>query len=1054
MLSPADKRTIALRARTLSERIASTLSRRGDRASAEVFSAHSSALEALDLWNRAFSLGDAEVFVRRLSWDGLDLEQALAAVSETEPGRAEPDEPSWIAWLDVIAREVVSDGDLSESDRQLPFAEVWFALATVARGALRRLRPTISTEISPTALEAFTRQLAKELAFVGELALYREFRAFAETASDDKYRTFVRATLEDGFSSMATKYPFLARQVVMLLESWTSALTELFDRLDADRVEIAATFGTGHAPGAVVGVEPGLSDPHHGRRRVAVLTFESGLRLVYKPRDVGGERAFGDFLGWLTARGLQPQQRVMRVLARPTHGWVEYIEHATFTNGDDVREYFRRSGGLLCLARLLRGRDLHWENVIASTGGPVIVDAELLMHPAVSGEQEPSALTTGLLTVLQSGPDGETVDVGGLRGDRIRAGPTAERVWSDLGSDAIAFSASRLPIPPKKNCVVLNGTVIPPDDYASEILAGFEQTYRFVADRRDEILAPDGPLGPARKFRTRFLFRPSHQYAAALQALADPKYQGDGLRWGCALEALNRRFRSSVERPRAWALVGAERHALERLDLPYFWAPSDGTAVHAEDESLVTGYFARSGLDAVADGLRKMSQDALGEDSRVLSRALGQSTRSRFSTPLSLPTPDPNGKQPDHRLILTATASWIGEELLAKAEHGSVMRWRYAPVADPGSVEAHRLYDGTSGIALFLAALGAVSGEARWIDAVAAACAPIRTIDRRVGKNDGRTPIGVATGLGSLVYAMTTIGHLLGAASYTQLAVELAASLTPEVIDADPSTDVSDGCAGAVLALLAVHEAAPNEGFLERAVYGGRRLLIRQVDAGEGAAWPSHDGVMLAGFAHGAAGIAYALARLYKATGDEAFLAAVNRAHAYERSVFSAAARNWPVLRSGHDTAVGAAMMTAWCHGAPGIVLARALAASLIDDPAMHLEIAAGIETTARLGAAQADHLCCGNMGRAEVLFTAGHCLKSLEPIGAAFKIAGSVVTRARDQGHFKLSASGFEYEVFDPGFFRGLSGIGYALLRFAKPAKLPSVLGFVASAPTGASGA
>jgi GNAT superfamily N-acetyltransferase len=52
-------------------------------------------------------------------------------------------------------------------------------------------------------------------------------------------------------------------------------------------------------------------------------------------------------------------------------------------------------------------------------------------------------------------------------------------------------------------------------------------------------------------------------------------------------------------------------------------------------------------------------------------------------------------------------------------------------------------------------------------------------------------------------------------------------------------------------------------------------------------------------------------------------------------------------------------------------------------------------------------------------------------------------VARAREKKHFRLASSGFEYPVFDPGFFQGLSGIGYQLLRVAAPSVVPSVLAF-----------
>ena len=60
-----------------------------------------------------------------------------------------------------------------------------------------------------------------------------------------------------------------------------------------------------------------------------------------------------------------------------------------------------------------------------------------------------------------------------------------------------------------------------------------------------------------------------------------------------------------------------------------------------------------------------------------------------------------------------------------------------------------------------------------------------------------------------------------------------------------------------------------------------------------------------------------------------------------------------------------------------------------------------------------------------------------------AWQLAEVVVDRAVARGHFRLSGPGVDYRVFDPGFFRGLSGIGYVLLRLAAPDRLPSIAGF-----------
>ncbi len=84
----------------------------------------------------------------------------------------------------------------------------------------------------------------------------------------------------------------------------------------------------------------------------------------------------------------------------------------------------------------------------------------------------------------------------------------------------------------------------------------------------------------------------------------------------------------------------------------------------------------------------------------------------------------------------------------------------------------------------------------------------------------------------------------------------------------------------------------------------------------------------------------------------------------------------------------------------------------------------------------------CGNLGRIGFLFYAS--LKdnddSLRKI--AYKTAGYLIERASNNGHYDLLADGSD-GFMNPGFFQGLSGIGYEFLRMAYPEKFPSVLIF-----------
>jgi lantibiotic modifying enzyme len=85
-------------------------------------------------------------------------------------------------------------------------------------------------------------------------------------------------------------------------------------------------------------------------------------------------------------------------------------------------------------------------------------------------------------------------------------------------------------------------------------------------------------------------------------------------------------------------------------------------------------------------------------------------------------------------------------------------------------------------------------------------------------------------------------------------------------------------------------------------------------------AWPTLNGRLLTGFSHGAAGIAYALTRLYEITCKDTLLGAAQEAVEYERSVFMADFDNWPDLCYSEPMEVDT---SAWCHGATGIGLSR-----------------------------------------------------------------------------------------------------------------------------------
>ena len=125
-----------------------------------------------------------------------------------------------------------------------------------------------------------------------------------------------------------------------------------------------------------------------------------------------------------------------------------------------------------------------------------------------------------------------------------------------------------------------------------------------------------------------------------------------------------------------------------------------------------------------------------------------------------------------------------------------------------------------------------------------------------------------------------------------------------------------------------------------------------------------------------------------------------------------------------------------WCRGSAGIGLSRL--GSLDDtDPEVRSDIEAALESLPRVATSDPDSLCCGRMGQADFLLSAGLCLGQRSLCRAAATIARQTLTRALREGRF---ATGTD-EGFRPGLFQGLSGIGYELLRLHAPDTVPSVL-------------
>ncbi|HEX8905516.1 MAG TPA: lanthionine synthetase LanC family protein, partial [Longimicrobiaceae bacterium] len=373
------------------------------------------------------------------------------------------------------------------------------------------------------------------------------------------------------------------------------------------------------------------------------------------------------------------------------------------------------------------------------------------------------------------------------------------------------------------------------------------------------------------------------------------------------------------------------------------------------------------------------------------------------------------------------------------------------------------LYEGTSGIGLFLAELWNATGRGDDALARTAHGALLFAIDE--GKTLPEGSFGFHGGRVGIAYAAAVVGRLLGR---PELLAEADAVLRPAAGHEreDRGLDVIGGGGGALQALVSLSRWLEDG---ELAMEIARRLGDHLVSVGEhepgGWCWGTMRGSAirnLCGYAHGSAGVGHALLELYLATGDSRYRYAMEQAFLYESQFFSPEAVNWPDLRhnelgeylyagrqeelrkrlmSGETMPPQAPRyMSAWCHGAPGIGLSRLRAWQALGEP-KYLEDAkaAIVATDASLADARMNFsLCHGRGGNAETLIVAAEVLGDPALLERPRQVGVEGWEAYESQG--LPWPCGTMQGALDPGLLLGEAGIGYFFLRLARP-ETPSVL-------------
>jgi lantibiotic modifying enzyme len=552
--------------------------------------------------------------------------------------------------------------------------------------------------------------------------------------------------------------------------------------------------------------------------------------------------------------------------------------------------------------------------------------------------------------------------------------------------------------------------------YWDRILAGFRE---MTAHLRRPGVDPYRLLGRFEGARARRILRPTQAYVDIGRMLWHPASLHD--------EA------AAVERARDILRRNADV-------LP--GAPTDPAAIDDEIADLLAGDVPMSGFTVDSAVVRNTVEDWRTADLALEESVIQDALVGAYLNERSLPARvqaaarDPHARDRERRR--RELAARMVRRLCDGAVRGEdgTVTW-ISPVFTPAGwsirVLPADLYTGQGGVVLTLAEYQAEVRAGR-ADEVPAVAETLEGALRVLISTEDRSPTpsaGAFSGAASQVWTWLALHRVLGEHGLLERAAERAVLLEGRLVEDDVEVDLLNGAAGGVVPLLDLAAATGQDRWLAAAARIGRRLADLATVDGDGVRWTTRlnpEGI--GGFAHGATGIGWTLARLALSDAGSAarrgdWNRLAERAFAFQESLWQSGHGNWLDVRVGAEED----FFTSWCHGSAGIGLGMLDLYERTGDPARLDMARRAARACATEGFGWSHTLCHGDLGLWQFL--------TAMDFGDSAELDGEILTGLEQRG----PVGGLAREAFSPSLMSGLAGVVHTLLRMHRSAALPDPL-------------
>ena len=831
------------------------------------------------------------------------------------------------------------------------------------------------------------------------------------------------------------EYPLLIRWLFTIDGYCKKSMEDLFDRLSQDRNEIHSTFSIPRCA-KIIKIENGLSDPHRGGQSVIILHFDDGTKLVYKPKPLGIDTEFYQFISSNeNDYGIVP----LKSIAKADYGWVEHIEIDHAKSLSDNPESIGKASALFWL---LNTTDLHSENVAISEKGVFALDLEtLLLAPAVkSNSQSENAWRNHSVytTMLFDFSFGEKIkqNISGFNPSEDLT-MLAPQIKFTIENDYVKANA----VEPKKVEALANNL----SQYSNEVIEKVVESFDALENKELKLHIKKFINNLRSSIRTRIVFRDTYLYARILDKMRQPRFLRDGALMYIDLFYLHSGVAgSSMNDNKLHSLIEDEISQLLQGDIPYFSTNVGNTDLHTSFGK-INDFFVFSGKQHALNKIKNFEDSDTKEQKSLINIALGGYCSSKIDDKqyLNEALPIELLKSVSIKIIDSAfcpdnsPARWISMFGDVSGQESRVF------IGDEG------FFSGSLGILASLQSIEILLRRHNLEDKAISEFLDSQSLlwekyleKKRSLTEDVEELLGFS-GLGGDIFAQSILLKLHDKRwSFLIKNIDFSLIDFEDKIKKDKWLDVIGGSAGFILGCEFFCSNNFNKKIIEKIeaaqVLCARHIIQSAKPFDKGIAWviPSEEHPLLA-YAHGWAGIVAALSCISKKTTGEVLFKEVNNVISKSICYLDYLLEldgNWFDYRGQKKTKLN----RSWCNGIPGILRGLAEVDQYCTDDIRRKTTHFFQEIVSKFGTTETHRFCCGEMGNLDLILDYIRFSDDRDKMSKNLDLPLKIDHIVRS---ILYRGDKFIPEREFPSLFHGQSGILYTALRYYMP-ELPSLSG------------